>query len=118
MTPSWSANTENRGPSDWSLVPWVKDGDAEDGIALLRSYRFKSFEDAIHFMATASRFITRTEHHPAWTNIWRTVTVRLTTFDIGHRPSVFDLRLAEYLDDLFRGYRTQSPELPGRPSGP
>lgn len=104
--------------SDWSLVPWLKRGDAEDGTALLRCYRFRSFEDALHFMATASRFITRTEHHPAWSNIWRTVTVRLTTFDIGHRPSVFDLRLAEYLDDLYREYIPRTPVLPGHPSGP
>ena len=99
-------------------MPWTKDGDEEDGTALLRSYRFRSFEDAIHFMATASRFIVRTEHHPAWANIWRTVTVRLTTFDIGHKPSVFDSRLAEYLDDLYREYATAAPELLARPSGP
>ena len=103
--------------SQWSLVPWLKDADADDGVALFRSYRFRSFEDAVHFMATAARFIARTEHHPAWGNVWRTVTVRLTTFDIGHQPSVWDLRLAEYLDKLYSEY-TPSIELPGQPSGP
>lgn len=118
---TWLASRRSaskEGTVNWSIVPWIKDGDGPDGTCLLRSYQFRSFEDAIHFMATAARFITRREHHPAWTNIWRTVTVRLTTFDIGHRPSVFDLRLAEYLDDLYRDYRHQSAVDSTNPSGP
>jgi pterin-4a-carbinolamine dehydratase len=104
--------------SRWEDVAWKKGGKVQDGRALRRAYEFPSFEDAIHFIATAARFVTRTEHHPAWENVWRTVIVHLTTFDIGHRPSVFDLRLAEYLDDLYREYTTPLPALPGPPSGP
>jgi pterin-4a-carbinolamine dehydratase len=115
-----SAGAEAKSPSgsSWSLVPWIREGESEDGICLLRSYRFRTFEDAVHFMSTAARFITRTEHHPAWTNIWRTVTVRLTTFDIGHKPSVYDQRLAEYLDDLYREYQPDGPGARASPSGP
>jgi pterin-4a-carbinolamine dehydratase len=62
--------------------------------------------------------VTLKEHHPAWENIWRNVMVRLTTFDIGNQPSVSDIRLAEYLDELYRQYQPQSAETPGHPSGP
>jgi pterin-4a-carbinolamine dehydratase len=72
---------------------------------LVRTYAFGSFEDAVHFMSTASRRIAKFDHHPDWRNIWSTVVVRLATWDIGHRPSVHDLRLARYLEGLYCDYK-------------
>jgi pterin-4a-carbinolamine dehydratase len=93
---------------------------------LKRIYEFASFEDAIHFMSTASRYISDLDHHPDWENIWKTIQVWLTTWDIGHKPSSYDVDLAEYLDWLFKGYEstgegkpTKSPKrkrLRSRPS--
>ena len=71
---------------------------------LVKTYEFASFEDAINFIATASIHISGVNHHPRWENIWRSVTVWLTTWDIGHKPSRFDLDLAAYLDALFKNY--------------
>ena len=55
-------------------------------------------------MSVAARHISTVEHHPRWENIWRTVTVWLTTWDIGSQPSVLDIELAGYLDQLFKPY--------------
>jgi pterin-4a-carbinolamine dehydratase len=71
---------------------------------LMRKYEFKSFLDAVHFMNTAARFIDQRDHHPEWTNIWRTLIVRLTTWDIGWKQSVLDVEVAAYLDQLYRAY--------------
>jgi pterin-4a-carbinolamine dehydratase len=68
--------------------------------ALYRAYEFASFEDAIGFMAHAAQHSTRLKHHPRWENIWRTVTVWLTTWDIGHRISQLDLELARAFDEV------------------
>lgn len=73
-------------------------------VELYRAFKFKSFEDAIHFMSTAARFVTNAGHHPDWENLWVSVQVWLTTWDIGHRPSFKDVRLAEYLERLYRDY--------------
>ena len=70
----------------------------------MRTYEFATFEDAIHFMATATRHISIIDHHPDWENIWRTITVWLTTWDLGHHPSIYDIELAEYLDQLYLNY--------------
>lgn len=80
---------------------------ATDGetVELTRNYEFASFEDAIHFMMTAARHISRTNHHPDWRNLWINITVWLTTWDIGHRPSHYDVALAEYLDTLYASYK-------------
>jgi len=90
---------------DWRLVrrPPAQEG-AGQRIELHRTFRFRSFEDAMHFIHTASRYISMTSHHPDWQNIWISVRVWLTTWDIGHQPSFKDVRLAEYLDELYLNY--------------
>ena len=65
---------------------------------LTRTYEFRSFENALRFMSDAVAHIERVEHHPRWENLWRTVTVWLSTWDIGHLPSRLDIDLARYLD--------------------
>ena len=72
---------------------------------LHRKFEFASFLDAIAFMERAAPEIDRRDHHPRWQNLWCTVSVSLTTWDIGHKPSRLDLELAAYLDAL----RTQFP---------
>lgn len=67
---------------------------------LYRVFEFASFEDAIAFMGGAARRISEMDHHPRWENIWRTVSVWLTTWDIGHKPSALDLELARYFEEL------------------
>lgn len=79
-------------------------------VELTRTYEFGSFEDAIHFISTAARHISNVDHHPDWENIWRTITVWLTTWDIGHRPSSYDVEMAEYFDQLYHGYESDKPE--------
>jgi pterin-4a-carbinolamine dehydratase len=67
-------------------------------------FEFSSFEDAIEFMQTASGHISEVDHHPRWENIWRTVTVWLSTWDIGHKVSRLDLELAQYFEALWARY--------------
>ena len=75
---------------------------------LFRKFEFASFEDAMAFMGAAEQKISAIDHHPRWENIWRTVLVWLSTWDIGHKPSILDLELARYLEDL----RTRFPPPP------
>lgn len=68
---------------------------------LRKTYRFKSFRAAVQFMLDAVPTINRLEHHPRWENQWRSVTVYLTTWDIGNRISKIDVDLAKELDALY-----------------
>jgi pterin-4a-carbinolamine dehydratase len=90
---------------EWSRVE-RDDADGKEGITveLQRLYKFKTFSDAIHFMATTARFIRITGHHPFWENQYKDVLVRLTTWDVGHRITWKDVRLASYLDRQYRQY--------------
>jgi pterin-4a-carbinolamine dehydratase len=69
-----------------------------------KTFEFKAFEDAIRFMQEAAGHISKVQHHPRWENIWRAVTISLTTWDIGHKPSKLDIELAHYLNKLYEIY--------------
>lgn len=44
------------------------------------------------------------QHHPRWENIWRTVVIWLSTWDIGHKPSQLDLDLAREVERIYHDY--------------
>ncbi|MFT7670338.1 MAG: pterin-4a-carbinolamine dehydratase [Planctomycetota bacterium] len=70
---------------------------------LKKLYRFKSFKSAVQFMHDAVPRINQLNHHPRWENQWRTLTVYLSTWDIGNRISEVDVELAKELDSLYDG---------------
>jgi pterin-4a-carbinolamine dehydratase len=74
-------------------------------VELVRDFEFKSFEDAMAFMATVSKFASENDHHPRWMNVWRTVTVWLSTWDAGHRITVLDTQLARFFERKYREYK-------------
>ena len=73
-------------------------------VELYREYRFKSFREAISFMSQVAPGCDIAMHHPRWENVWKTVRVYLTTWDIGHRISDRDIQLARYFDRAFGEY--------------
>lgn len=73
-------------------------------IELHREYHFRTFRDAISFMDEVAPGCDIQNHHPRWENIWRTVRVWLTTWDIGHRISDRDVQLAKYFDTAYAAF--------------
>jgi pterin-4a-carbinolamine dehydratase len=67
-------------------------------IELVREFRFRGFTEAVLFMAKASESVDVLGHHPRWENVFRTVTVHFSTWDIGHRPSDRDHRAAKNME--------------------
>ena len=89
----------------WKCLPSeLPNSPGRERSELFRAYEFSSFEDALAFMSAAVPKISEMQHHPRWENVWRTVSVWLTTWDIGHKPSDLDVQLALYLDSLRSQY--------------
>ncbi len=85
----------------WTIVRSPLPGDyPKERVELHRVFRFADFDHAIDFMSDARPFINRTNHHPRWENVFRAVSVWLSTWDVGHRISKLDLALAAHLDEL------------------
>ncbi|MBZ9939358.1 4a-hydroxytetrahydrobiopterin dehydratase [Mesorhizobium sp. BR1-1-16] len=59
----------------WQITP--------DGTAITRVFSFADFSEAFGFMARVALAAEAMNHHPEWSNVYKTVTVKLTTHDAG-----------------------------------
>src|ERR1700719_143824 len=51
--------------------------------AIARTFTFKDFNEAFGFMSRVALVAEKTDHHPEWRNVYRTVEVVLATHDAG-----------------------------------
>ena len=70
--------------------------------SLEKTFEFSTFEEAMQFMQDAIPFISKTDHHPTWSNTYNRVEVKLTTHDAGNKVTEKDRKLAAYLDNLYQ----------------
>lgn len=84
-----------------ALAPLLANGWAiEDGRdALTKIYTFRNFIEAFGFMARAALWAEKWDHHPEWSNIYKTVTVTLITHDVDGLTEL-DVKLARKMDAL------------------
>ncbi|KAA9007107.1 4a-hydroxytetrahydrobiopterin dehydratase [Histidinibacterium aquaticum] len=75
---------------------------SDDGTALERTFTFKNFVEAWGFMSRCAIWAEKLNHHPEWSNVFKTVNVRLTTHDTGGLTDL-DAKLARKMDDLSKG---------------
>lgn len=75
---------------------WHREPDRD---AITRTYRFADFSEAWGWMTRVALAAEKADHHPEWTNVYRTVTVTLTSHDVGGL-SDRDVALARIMDRL------------------
>ena len=67
--------------------------------AITKIFVFRNFVDAFGFMTRAAFWAEKLNHHPEWSNVYKTVEVVLTTHDAGGL-SELDVKLAHRMDML------------------
>ncbi|MEL7154166.1 MAG: 4a-hydroxytetrahydrobiopterin dehydratase [Pseudomonadota bacterium] len=75
---------------------WVA---SDDGKAIEKTFRFKTFRDAMAWMVRAAFEAEAADHHPEWFNVYNRVEVRLTTHGTGGLSDK-DTALAAKMDAL------------------
>ncbi|TGQ43775.1 4a-hydroxytetrahydrobiopterin dehydratase [Mesorhizobium sp. M00.F.Ca.ET.216.01.1.1] len=78
----------------WSL--------AADGGSITRSFVFEDFSEAFAFMTRVALAAEKLDHHPDWSNVYKTVDVTLNTHDAGGLTAL-DLELAQVMNRYFGG---------------
>lgn len=78
-------------------LPAWRAADGRD--AITRTFTFADFNQAFGFMARVALVAEKMDHHPEWTNVYKTVTVTLTSHDAGG-VTERDIRLAEAMDRI------------------
>jgi len=77
---------------------WAQVADRD---AITKTYTFTNFVEAFGFMSRTALWAEKLNHHPEWFNVYKTVTVTLTTHDTGGL-SALDVALAQKMDALAR----------------
>jgi 4a-hydroxytetrahydrobiopterin dehydratase len=70
--------------------------------AIAKKFVFKDFNEAFGFMSRAALVAEKMDHHPEWSNVYKTVDVTLSTHDAGGVTEL-DVKLAETMDRIAGG---------------
>jgi len=80
--------------SGWEMV--------EGRDAIHKTFEFANFVEAFGFMTRAAIWAEKWDHHPEWSNVYKTVEVTLTSHDVEGLSSR-DTKLARKMDKLAEG---------------
>ena len=78
------------------LTGWVE---AQDGKAIGKTFQFKDFNEAFGFMTRAALGAEKMDHHPEWSNVYKTGKVELSTHDAGGVTKL-DIELATAMNAI------------------
>ena len=79
--------------SGWSETPGRE--------AIARTFTFRDFNEAFGFMTRAALVAEKSDHHPEWKNVYKTVEVVLATHDAGGVTGR-DIELAKAMNAIAR----------------
>jgi 4a-hydroxytetrahydrobiopterin dehydratase len=82
-----------------SLDGWAMVADRD---AITKRFVFADFNAAFGFMAQVALVAEKMDHHPEWTNVYKTVDVTLSSHDAGG-VSERDIKLAEAMERIAGG---------------
>src|SRR5581483_11777972 len=89
---------ESRKSALAELPGWTEVGGRE---AIAKTFVFKDFNEAFGFMSRAALVAEKSDHHPEWRNVYKTVEVELSTHDAGGVTSR-DIELAKAMNAIAR----------------
>ena len=81
------------------LAGW-QEASGRDAIA--KTFVFADFNAAFGFMTRAALVAEKMDHHPEWSNVYKTVQVTLATHDAGG-VTALDIALADAMDRIAGG---------------
>jgi 4a-hydroxytetrahydrobiopterin dehydratase len=70
---------------------------AGDGLSISRGFTFRNFSEAFAFMTRSALAAEKLDHHPDWSNVYKTVDVTLSTHDAGGLTAL-DFELARRMN--------------------
>ncbi|MBV9458063.1 MAG: 4a-hydroxytetrahydrobiopterin dehydratase [Bradyrhizobium sp.] len=78
------------------LPGWTEVGGHE---AIAKTFVFRDFNEAFGFMSRAALVAEKSDHHPEWRNVYKTVEVELSTHDAGG-VTAKDIELAKAMNAI------------------
>lgn len=94
--PQAKLNDAERGAAFAELAQWAVTPGRD---AIRRVFSFRNFNEAFGFMTRAALVAEKLNHHPEWSNVYKTVDVTLSTHDADGLTEL-DLKLARSMDKI------------------
>jgi 4a-hydroxytetrahydrobiopterin dehydratase len=96
MTMPKRLSAEARDEALVTLTGWKL---AEGREAITKRFVFRDFNEAFGWMTRVALIAEKMDHHPEWSNVYRTVEVTLATHDAGGLTEL-DVKLARAMDAI------------------
>lgn len=96
MTEKLTEADRNTALTELMATGWAKTKGRD---AISKTFVFKNFVDAFGWMTRCALWAEKWNHHPEWSNVYKSVTVTLTTHDAGGLTEL-DVKLASKMDAL------------------
>ena len=77
----------------WAMTP--------ERDAIVKSFHFRNFIEAFGFMTRVALWAEKWNHHPEWSNVYKTVEIVLTSHDV-NGLSTRDVKLARKIETLVK----------------
>lgn len=78
---------------------------------LWRKFECRDFVNAFGFMTQIALIAERSDHHPDWSNVYRTIEIKLSTHEAGG-ISTRDIQMAHEIDALWKERHDDSDKSP------
>jgi 4a-hydroxytetrahydrobiopterin dehydratase len=75
-----------------------------DGTYLSKNYKFSNFISAFSFMTAVAIVAEKMDHHPDWSNVYNSVTIKLNSHDAKGITGL-DFELGESIEKIFDSYK-------------
>lgn len=66
-----------------------------------KDFSFPDFKEAISFMVRVGFEAESLVHHPDWSNVYNSVSIRLSTHDAGDKVTEKDIKLAKAIEEIY-----------------
>lgn len=68
---------------------------------ITKEFSFSDFKEAMSFMVRVGFEAEALVHHPDWSNVYNSVSIRLSTHDAGDKVTEKDIKLAKAIEDIY-----------------
>lgn len=79
-----------------SLNGWSFEDDT-----ITKDFSFPDFKEAMSFMVRVGFEAEALVHHPDWSNVYNSVSIRLSTHDAGDKVTEKDIKLAKAIEEIY-----------------
>jgi 4a-hydroxytetrahydrobiopterin dehydratase len=77
------------------------DGWSFEDNTITKDFSFADFKEAMSFMVRVGFEAEAMVHHPDWSNVYNSVSIRLSTHDAGDKVTEKDIKLAKAIEDIY-----------------